>query len=73
MVESFPSARARRGGDARFVIDEQWLSQRTEEPIDGDRPIVDPHHHLWHRSAPYLVPELLPISVAATICVPQSM
>lgn len=59
MVENFPNARARLGGDARFVIDEQWLSLRTEEPIDADRPIVDPHHHLWHRSAPYLVPELL--------------
>jgi L-fuconolactonase len=27
--------------------------------IDPALPVVDPHHHLWARSAPYLVPELL--------------
>jgi predicted TIM-barrel fold metal-dependent hydrolase len=24
-----------------------WLAQVTETPIDPDRDIVDPHHHLW--------------------------
>ena len=24
-----------------------WLASRREEPVDPDRPIVDPHHHLW--------------------------
>jgi len=24
-----------------------WLNQVREEPIDPDRPIIDPHHHLW--------------------------
>ena len=28
-------------------IDEKWLSQRTEEILEPDLPIVDPHHHLW--------------------------
>jgi predicted TIM-barrel fold metal-dependent hydrolase len=28
---------------------EDWLAQRSEEIIDPARPIVDPHHHLWHR------------------------
>src|SRR6476660_5937630 len=28
---------------------EDWLAQHTEEIIDPARPIVDPHHHLWHR------------------------
>jgi predicted TIM-barrel fold metal-dependent hydrolase len=28
---------------------EDWLAQHTEEIIDPGRPIVDPHHHLWHR------------------------
>jgi predicted TIM-barrel fold metal-dependent hydrolase len=33
--------------------DEQraWLAQVTETIVDPDRPIVDPHHHLW-RSVP---------------------
>jgi predicted TIM-barrel fold metal-dependent hydrolase len=28
---------------------EDWLAQYTEEVIDPQRPIVDPHHHLWDR------------------------
>ena len=36
-----------------------WLSKVNEAIIDPELPIVDPHHHLWARSAPYLVPELL--------------
>jgi predicted TIM-barrel fold metal-dependent hydrolase len=28
---------------------DEWLNQVTEEIIDPDRPIVDPHHHLWQR------------------------
>jgi predicted TIM-barrel fold metal-dependent hydrolase len=28
---------------------EDWLAQHTEEVIDPQRPIVDPHHHLWDR------------------------
>lgn len=27
---------------------ESWYAQVTEEIIDPDRPIIDPHHHLWH-------------------------
>ncbi len=30
---------------------DEWLSQLTEEIIDPDREIVDPHHHLWHQEA----------------------
>ena len=25
-----------------------WLEQAREAPIDPARPIIDPHHHLWH-------------------------
>lgn len=25
----------------------EWLAQHTEEIIDPERPIIDPHHHLW--------------------------
>lgn len=39
---------------------EQWLSQVAEPIIDPDRPIVDPHHHLWdHERSRYLLDELL--------------
>ena len=24
-----------------------WLAQTTEAPLEPDRPICDPHHHLW--------------------------
>jgi len=26
---------------------EEWLRSTREDPIDPDRPICDPHHHLW--------------------------
>jgi L-fuconolactonase len=30
--------------------DEAWLAKQAPEPIlDPDVPIIDPHHHLWHR------------------------
>ena len=39
---------------------EEWLAQVTEEIIEPDLPICDPHHHLWdHRDNPYLLPQLL--------------
>lgn len=38
---------------------EDWLAQHTEEVIDPQRPIVDPHHHLWHRNgSDYMMKEL---------------
>ena len=36
-----------------------WLAQVQEPIIDPDRPIVDPHHHLWRRPGrDYLVEDL---------------
>ncbi len=40
-----------------------WYAQVTEEIIDPNRPIIDPHHHLWHgnkwtQGAPYLLDDL---------------
>jgi predicted TIM-barrel fold metal-dependent hydrolase len=26
---------------------DEWLAQVKEDVIDADRPIIDPHHHLW--------------------------
>lgn len=37
----------------------EWLARRVEIAIDPDRPIIDPHHHLWDRSgSTYLAAEL---------------
>lgn len=37
-----------------------WLSQVTEEIIDPELPICDPHHHLWdYPESRYLLDELL--------------
>jgi L-fuconolactonase len=47
---------------SRFAgrIDEAWLARHTEEILEPDLPIVDPHHHLWVRDGNvYLLPELL--------------
>jgi L-fuconolactonase len=38
----------------------KWLDQITEEIIDPNQRICDPHHHLWdHPNSAYLLPELL--------------
>jgi hypothetical protein len=38
---------------------EDWLALRKEEIIDPQRPIVDPHHHLWDRGGQrYLIEEM---------------
>jgi L-fuconolactonase len=38
----------------------EWLARRTEDIIEPDLPIIDPHHHLWDRPGyRYLFPELL--------------
>ena len=39
---------------------EDWLAQHTEEIIDPQRPIVDPHHHLWDRGGQrYMIEEMV--------------
>ena len=39
---------------------EQWLNQVVEDIVDPERPICDPHHHLWHRAeSRYLLDELM--------------
>src|SRR3977135_752591 len=38
---------------------EDWLAQRKEEVRDPQRPIVDPHHHLWDRGGQrYMIEEM---------------
>ncbi len=38
----------------------EWLKLVEEEIIDAERPIIDPHHHLWRRAGGnnYLVDDL---------------
>src|SRR5262245_25069787 len=38
----------------------EWLAQVNEEILEPERPICDPHHHLWdHPERRYLLDELL--------------
>lgn len=38
----------------------EWLAQVVEDIIEPERPICDPHHHLWDDADnPYLLPQLL--------------
>ena len=38
---------------------QDWLALRKEEVIDPQRPIIDPHHHLWDRGGQrYLIEEI---------------
>ena len=36
-----------------------WLAKVQEEILEPERPICDPHHHLWEHDTRYLLPELL--------------
>lgn len=41
-------------------INQAWLDQVTEDILEPDLPIVDPHHHLWdHPNHRYLLDQLL--------------
>ncbi len=55
MVNKPPDAAERQR--SLFGADETWLAQYSEEIIEPDLPIVDPHHHLWDRDARYLLDE----------------
>ncbi len=44
---------------------EDWLAQHTEEIIDPARPIVDPHHHLWHRGGQHYMIEEMAADIAS--------
>ncbi|HWT07957.1 MAG TPA: amidohydrolase family protein [Roseomonas sp.] len=44
----------------QIAVREAWLAQVQEAPLDPALPIVDPHHHLWHRDGErYLLDDLL--------------
>lgn len=42
-----------------FPTKSEWLAGTVESPVDANREIVDPHHHLWDRhDGVYLTPHL---------------
>ena len=44
----------------QVAIREGWLAQREEAALEPGLPIIDPHHHLWHRDGErYLLGDLL--------------
>jgi L-fuconolactonase len=38
---------------------QEWLDLTVEETLEPDLPICDPHHHLWDRRDPYVIPRYL--------------
>src|SRR5689334_25429772 len=41
-------------------IRKDWLAATQEQALEPDRPIIDPHHHLWDRpSNRYLFHDLM--------------
>jgi predicted TIM-barrel fold metal-dependent hydrolase len=53
------SAATFSGGGIYADPREDWLARHTEAIIEPERPIVDPHHHLWRRGElRYLIEEM---------------
>jgi predicted TIM-barrel fold metal-dependent hydrolase len=48
-----------RAGADTLLEREPWLDLHTEEILEPDLPIIDPHHHVWDRESRYLIEELL--------------
>lgn len=44
---------------------EDWLAQYHEDAIDPQRPIVDPHHHLWSRGGQHYMLEQIVADTAS--------
>src|ERR1700753_3500703 len=59
-VSTAPAPKTGRYADPR----EDWLREHTEEIIDPQRPIVDPHHHLWDRGGQHYMIEEMPAHIA---------
>lgn len=50
-VSSAASGMLRKGITMQNIIheDHSWLLAVQEDILEPERPIIDPHHHLWHR------------------------
>ena len=44
------SSRCQLVSATHFPVRDEWLSQTSEEILEPDLPIIDPHHHIWDRS-----------------------
>jgi predicted TIM-barrel fold metal-dependent hydrolase len=51
--------KSKRGAAPLHLWDDEWLKLRSEDVIEPERPIIDAHHHIWNRHAPYLADQLL--------------
>ena len=43
------SSRCQLVSATHFPVRDEWLSQTSEEILEPDLPIIDPHHHIWDR------------------------
>ena len=43
------SSRCQPVSATHFPVRDEWLSQTSEEILEPDLPIIDPHHHIWDR------------------------
>ena len=43
------SSRCQVVSATHFPVRDEWLSQTSEEILEPDLPIIDPHHHIWDR------------------------
>jgi L-fuconolactonase len=52
---------AQSAPNPNYHVRHDWLARRSEEVLEPDLPIVDPHHHLWDRAETgrYLLDDLL--------------
>lgn len=53
------TARASKAVVPHATPDLDWLAKQTEEVLEPELPIVDPHHHLWDRWGGYFLDDLL--------------
>ena len=54
-MQSSPAPAARH-----LPIRKDWLAATQEPALEPDRPIIDPHHHMWDRPGNrYLLHDLL--------------
>ena len=43
------SSRSQVVSATHFPVRDEWLSQTSEEILEPNLPIIDPHHHIWDR------------------------
>src|SRR5262245_7036995 len=60
VIREEPSMQSQSAPQRHLPIRKDWLAATQEEALEPDRPIIDPHHHLWDRPGNrYLFHDLL--------------